>query len=306
MKLDYKILWLDDKISEFIEDEYDNDLKDYLSKQGFNPIILTVFNEEDFFRNLDNTFDLILTDYHLNDDDNSIRNGDLIVSEVRRNSIFTEILFYTARAELSNLSKLDRISFLETRKSTTREHQLALITKVKELIDLTIKKFQHIVAMRGMIMHETSSLDLIMDQLVNNYINNPVNSENVDLILPPIILAIQKNAKEKCDKAFSNKPNKILKDNVLFSASQKIFALGEILKRLEQADFSKDYNKEINWYRNQFAHAEIFVNDEGKQYFKIKIEGQNDELIFDEELCKTIRQNIIKHKENLDKLKSII
>jgi CheY-like chemotaxis protein len=304
MKLEYNILWLDDNIEGFVDYEYVAEIEKHLVENGFKPNIRTFDKSEDFFELLNSSFDLILTDYHLSEE----INGRQVVDMIRGSefSVLTEILFYTAKADLGEEQhRIERVSFLETNAGTDA-HYRKVTSKTIELIDLTIKKFQNIVAMRGMIMHETSSLDLIMDQLVSNYINNPANSANKDVILPPIILAIQKNAKEKCDKAFSNKTNKILKDNVLFSASQKIFALGEILKLLDQEDFSKDYNNEINWYRNQFAHAEIFVNDEGKQHFKIRVDGQDDELIFNEELCKTIRQNIIKHKENLEKLKKTI
>jgi CheY-like chemotaxis protein len=300
MKLDYKILWLDDNIDGFIDGEYIEELEKHLISNGFTPVISPFSNIEDFRSNLNDSFDLILTDYHLTE---SINGAD-IVNEIRgsEKSIMTEILFYTAKADLKDINKIDRISFLETNAGTDT-HYRKVTSKTIELIDLTIKKFQNIVAMRGMIMHETSTLDFIMDTLVKNYLNNPANKTQVDLLLPPIFSEIQKNAKEKSDKAFSNKPNKILKDNVLFSASQKIFALGKILEVLKEKDFSKDYNNEINWYRNQFAHAEISVNEDGKQYFKIRVEGHDDELIFDEKLCKEIRKNIIKHRANLDSLK---
>lgn len=303
MKINYKILWLDDKIKEFIDDELILEVENHLINEGFNPQILTCSKIDDFYSKLNNTYDLILTDFHLTED----LNGDKVVEEIRKpeNAIFTEILFYTAQADLKDTEKISRITFLETNKKVGK-HTEILISEVINLIDLTIKKFQHIVNMRGMIMHETSSLDVIINRFVKNYIEDSKNQENVEKILPPILSQIQKNAKEKCDKAFSNKPNKILKDNVLFSASQKVFALGEILKILEQKDFSDDYSKEIIWFRNQFAHAEIFVNEEGKEYFKIKIEGAGEELLFDEKLCKGIRKSIIKHKENLDNLELIM
>ena len=161
MKLDYKILWLDDKMDDILRDQYDDEIKYHLIEQGFEPIIITVKNEIDFFKNLDDTFDLILTDYHLNDTTNNTRDGDLIIKEVReRNSIFTEIMFYSAQGEVVDTVKLDRITFVDTRKSTIRNHNEAVIDRAIKLIDLTIKKFQHIVAMRGMIMNETSSLEL--------------------------------------------------------------------------------------------------------------------------------------------------
>jgi hypothetical protein len=37
-----------------------------------------------------------------------------------------------------------------------------------------------------------------------------------------------------------------------------------------------------------------------------KLKYKEEGITFDEELCKTIRQNIIRHKENLDKLQKAI
>ena len=49
MKLDYKILWLDDKMDVILDGEYDVEVSNFLIEEGFNPIIITVKNEEDFF-----------------------------------------------------------------------------------------------------------------------------------------------------------------------------------------------------------------------------------------------------------------
>jgi hypothetical protein len=303
MKLNYNIIWVDDKIDTRPYISIKKEIFDFITDEFFN---CKIEEAEDFneFTNLfadDITYDLIITDLSLN----SGTTGKQVIDFIRDNKHnHTEIFFYSANTQLrqQQLINSNRITFYQLTEGNYNE----LKNEIIDLVRLTISKFQHIVAMRGMIMHETSSLDVVMNYLVKNFIEDSKNKDNVDKILPPIFLEIQKNAKEKCDKAFSNKPNKILKDNVLFSASQKVFALGKILEILEQKDFSEDYNKEIIWFRNQFAHAEIFVNEEGKEYFKIKIEGVDQELLFDEKLCKGIRKNIIKHKENLDNLELIM
>ncbi len=155
MKLEYKILWLDDYIQDFIDLEAIEEIDRHLVANGFIPNVKTVKKSSDFFALLDDSFDLILTDFHMND-----MNGDEVVEQIRSSkySVMTEILFYTAKADLKDTQKISRVSFLETNASTD-EHIEKVISRTIELIDLTIKKFQHIVTMRGMIMHETSSLD---------------------------------------------------------------------------------------------------------------------------------------------------
>ena len=240
MKLDYKILWLDDKMEVIIEGQYDNEIRDHLLEQGFNPIVVTVKNEKEFFLKLDDSFDLILTDYHLNESGGIARNGDTIIKEVREASIFSEIMFYSAQGEVVDTIKMDRITFVDTRKSTIRDHNEAVIDRAKKLINLTIKKFQHIVAMRGMIMHETSTLDLKMESIVRGFINDPKNESKINAIIDPMIENIRLFTKEKNDKALNGKIKIILRDNVLFNASQKIFALVKFYIYLKKKIFLKN------------------------------------------------------------------
>lgn len=297
MKLEYKILWLDDKKFDIISDEFDKEIREHLEDKHFIPKIDLESNEKDFLNKLNSSeYDLILTDFNLNEGD---RDGKQIVEEIRNQSIFTEIMFYSAQGSVIDTDKLDRITFLDTSK-TGGDHYQKVIDKAKKLIDLTIRKFEHIVVMRGLIMHETSSLDVMMDKYVKDYIHGITNDEEKEEFLKDIFTEIEKNAKEKYDKAQTKNYKKILKDNVLFGASQKIMALGKILQASGKEDFSEDYKKEIINIRNQFAHTDISIDEQGQEYFKVKIEGI--ERILDEDLCKDIRKNINKHKNNIESL----
>lgn len=300
MKLDYKILWLDDKMDVIIDGQYDSEIKKHLSEQGFNPIVITVKDEKEFFKYLDDSFDLILTDYHLNDTANNTRDGDLIIKEVReKNSIFTEIMFYSAQGEVVDTVKLDRITFVDTRKSIIRDHNEAVIDRAIKLIDLTIKKFQHIVAMRGMIMNETSTLDMQMLDIIKLALKS--KDISFDELAPKIYDELNElyNSKNKfvneCREA--GKFLSLTKDNFVFSADYKIRTLGQILGSLNIKDFSEEYKEEINSMRNKFAHAVLLKDEQtGREYFKHGESG----LTFDEELCKKIRMDIIKHRNNFN------
>jgi hypothetical protein len=50
--------------------------------------------------------------------------------------------------------------------------------------------------------------------------------------------------------------------------------------------------------RNKFAHAVLETDDNGRQFFRSGEEG----ITFDENLCKTLRKDISKHKKNIDDL----
>lgn len=298
MKLEYKILWLDDNKKAIEEDSYSSEIEEHLREKAFIPEIVLVDHKDEFFINLDSVdFDLILTDFNLNDTDT----GDKIIQQVRNRSIFTEIMFYSAQSEIKNTINLDRITFLDTSKTTSKNHYQDVIEKAISLIDLTIKKFENIVVMRGMIMQETSSLDATIENIVNKYIVT-LEEENKKLLLDDILINIEKNAKEKYEKAQSKKYNKILKDNVLFSSAQKIKTLGKILIELKFEDFSNGYSEDIILNRNKLAHAELTKNEQDKYCFKSK----DDEIIFDENFCRNMRKNLIDYREKIEKIQSMI
>ena len=302
MKIEYKILWLDDKIQNFIDDELLDDIESFLIENGFKPAIDTTANIEDFFEKLDDSYDLIMTDYHMDK-----MNGHEVVEKIRgtQYAIFTEILFYTAQASLGDANNIDRVSYLATN-SKMGSHEETLIEETKKLIGLTIKKFQHIVVMRGMIMHETSSLDSKMLKILEDFISTKENMPHITDIGQSIVEELKSQFRRKtklidnCHNSFDIKKfKKVYKDNFVFSAAYKIMTMGEILKLKSLEDFSDAYQKEINVIRNIFAHAILERNEEtGKECFK------NGEIIFDESLCRKIRKDIIKHERNLDSLES--
>lgn len=303
MQIEYKILWLDDQIDSFIDDEYVEEVKTYLENEGFEATIDTTNNATDFFSKLDKSYDLILTDYHMGE-----MNGDKVVEKIRNDSkIFAEILFYTARADLQDIIKIDRISFLETA-SSGETHENAVIAKIKSLINLTLHKFHDIVVMRGMIMNETSDMDNLKLEMIKKYIDDSDVEKTKDLKLG-ILEQINAHLAGKLTnvngewKSKENGLKKLIKDDFVFSAEYKIKALAWILNDLSLNDFSEDYQKEIIRIRNKFAHAKLLIEPEtGRKYFKHGETG----LTFDETLCKEIRTNIKKHKANLKGLEEKI
>ena len=95
MKLDYKILWLDDKIQDFKDDEYIEEIKNHLISEEFNPIIDATNDQDEFYKYLsNNTYDLILTDFHLNETSNNKGiDGDVIVETVEKRIFLLKYFF---------------------------------------------------------------------------------------------------------------------------------------------------------------------------------------------------------------------
>jgi CheY-like chemotaxis protein len=291
MKITYNVLWLDDKIDDFKDDGWVDKINQYLVEEGFEPNIVMVSKVDDFFSYLNETFDLILTDFHM-----TSKNGDEVVKDIRERNIQTEILFYTAKADLQAIGKIDRITFVET----VNDHHAEVIEATKELINLTIKKFQHIIAMRGMIMHETSILDNQTTQILLSYIDS--KKVSYDEIIDSICSRLEEMLMGKKEFVTNVQKNrnlkKLIRDTFLFSADYKIEALKNILEDLSLFDFTDDYKKEVINLRNKFAHVILEIDETGRQYFK----SGEDGITFDESLCRTLRKNINKHKKHIDNL----
>mgnify|MGYP003648692403 CR=1 FL=1 len=302
MKIDYKILWLDDKIKSVVLTDYEDDiedLKEYIKSLGFKETIDFVRTEEELFSKLDEVreYDLIMTDYHLDEIKGNTRNGDDIIKTIRERDIFTEIMFYSAQGEVKDTDRLDRITFFESFKVLGDDHYEKIFRKAKELIELTVRKFQNIVAMRGMIMHETSSLDIEMKEILKFQIESSQNREE--------LISVIKSKYIETNKDFSNEikeMNDLESISLKIGASHRLRALKRNLPKGEIKTILNDYEKEIISIRNKFAHAVLETNENGRVFFQNKKDG----LDFNQDFCREIRQNIIKHKTNLDKLKSIL
>jgi hypothetical protein len=198
-------------------------------------------------------------------------------------------MFYSAQGEVVDTVKLDRITFVDTRKSIIRDHNEAVIDRAIKLIDLTIKKFQHIVAMRGMIMNETSSLDVEMQNLLLSIISQ----KGVDSVIPTI-----KSKYIESNSEFNDEMNKIDDIDLILvkiGATHRWRAVVRNLEKGENKSIFNDFEKEIISIRNQFAHAILHKDEQGREYFKHGKSG----LVFNEDLCKKIRMDIIKHRQNL-------
>lgn len=294
MKLNYKIIWVEDKIETKPFESLLLNIKQFLTDHFFDVEIHTAEDFEDFKVkfNTNGSFDLVITDYSLNDS-----HGNQVIDFIRMDkNILTEVFFYSANTQLRTvgLANSSRISFY-TLEGTGYHAELQ--RKIEELIALTIAKFEHIVSMRGMIMHETSSLDEQALEMVNTYILG--NDDDIRTGLYDELISFFKEKFELSSKCrIKNNINKIVKDPLLLSSSQRANVLSSIIDKKGFENFISEYKIQVINIRNQFAHAVLEVDENGREFFKNK-SGEKD---FNSDFCKEIRRNILKHKNNLDQL----
>lgn len=304
MQLHYNILWIDNDLPEYIERGQINKLKDFILELGFEPNVITFFEDTGLDDALEKIkFDLIISDYNL---DNTT--GDIIIERIREKNILTEILFYTAgtkdfknvTAVVDRLKFVDRISFQYGRDN--------LISKIESLIKLTLDKLLDLNATRGIITAETSSLDVLVNDLTITLVNEKLKKSKEDL--DKIIQYYQSDFLEKGVSKFKERYNEIGFEKMFGSleANRKWGIFRDLLKEYNKtakdqaiADFlagNKTYFSQIIDIRNKFAHAKSEELEDGRTVLK----GQygKEDFQFDDNACIEIRKNIIEHKRNFN------
>lgn len=285
MKLDYKIMWVEDKIGTQPFKSLKESISEHLEGEFFEVTIETAEDVKEFKNKFvgDDAFDLIITDLNLNEG-----HGSDVINYIRdEKHVMTEVFFYSANGGLKDSALLNsnRITFHSLDDSGFyNELKKAII----DLIDLTIARFQHIVTMRGMIMHETSSLDVQLKKLVSK----TICTGDSERILEKIKDKYTEYLKDRVEK-FSGMDGE---ENILpeIGSYHMNRALCRNIKSTDIKEVLQEYQRDIIKVRNQFAHA---VFDKEKQVF----EGDKG-MRFDVEECKRIRKNISKHQKNLANL----
>lgn len=298
MKLNYKIIWVEDKIETKPFESLIRNIKQFLSDRFFDVEIHTAEDFEEFKVkfNSNGSFDLVITDYSLNDS-----HGNQVIDFIRMDKhILTEVFFYSANSGLRtvDLANSSRISFYQLEGVG---YHAELQRKIEELVSLTISKFEHIVSMRGMIMHETSILDELSFEIVSAYVLNTDDDVRTEM-LDEIVSFFERKFTESSKYKRNNRFDKVVNEPLLLSSSQRANTLSKIINKKGLDNFIDDFKREVITIRNQFAHAVLEVDLDGREYFKNK---SNDQT-FDSDFCKQIRRDIIKHKGNLDSLKATL
>jgi len=298
MKMEYRILWIDDRIDDRRRDGHLLRIENFLTELGFVPQIVGREDDDGLAELLQNqTFDLILTDYNLAEDDT---NGNIIIQNIREGNIFTEILLYSAVEDFLEIAKqifpVDRLSYYQLSQGFN-----GLIDKTEKLITQTISKLQELTSMRGLMMAETSGLDSLMEELLIEFINRPEMDKKKVAVFEKTSQSSAKYFKEVAEiieKCFTeNRCEDFVKSS---NVEGKWQILRQIVKDEKIENFSVDtlkaYKPEIIEIRNKLAHLKHTVKD-GKHHFSFKA-SDGTLWEFNDGKCVDIRRNLKKHKDN--------
>ncbi|GAP71847.1 hypothetical protein SAMD00024442_2_1 [Candidatus Symbiothrix dinenymphae] len=301
MKIDYNILWVEDNPS-----WYETTLelfKNTLEEDGFELKSERKSNIDEVKAMIANDglqkYDMLLVDFTLN----TSTSGDEVIKFIRDNKIYTDVLFYSSAVQNVTDSMLKY--GLEGVYTADRKE---IESKFEVVFKTTIKKIQHVNAIRGLIMGETSELDVEIEVIVM-LLKNKQNTDE-DKLKSYVNDKVVKPLQKRLDKFWENYGS-FQEYFHKIDAVKKWEIFRELLKPLVNdnqeiatfLDANKLYQNEVIDLRNKFAHAKAEEKD-GKMILKGQL-GKED-FEFDETKCIEIRKNLIQHKKNIEQLKVLL
>lgn len=314
MRIKYNILWVDDRKEEFEQLSYNEHITDYVHSLFFEPHL-------DFCETIDEAkeminkkhFDVIFSDYNI-DDSVKEEQGDSFISYIRSRNVNTEVLFYSAMEELPSI-RLNRVVFFSL--AGLQGGYRILLEQMENLIELTTEKLHDLTALRGLVMAETSELDKKMEDISFYYfVQN--KSEESDSLFDEILKTVEDDYRQNlqrstsCDKKCIHKIRKKSIEKIItslaFDSSRKARTLNKIIERIGfslkeygiETPFYNAYLEDIIRTRNLLAHSHSRTDAGGTEILVSKIDG--NEISFDDDKIKEIRQRILLYEKLLDNL----
>lgn len=307
MKLNYKILWIDDQIEDYIEMGIKSELETYIDTLGFIPTVECFENGNVAEQSIKTIkYDLILSDYNI---EGANEQGDILIQKIRDGGVFTEVLFYSAQPDFDTIAKnlyRDRVSFYSL---IGDESFKGFREKAYKLIDHTVSKLQELNNIRGLVMSETSELDNSVEEIIFSFLSkgNEDSGKLKAYIVDSIISSATGNLKS-AEKFSELDATEIVKSR-LFDADKKSRTVNKILEILKVEDkqfndFYKNYKIDVLDTRNDLAHAKSDTID-GIEYLIISRKDGEHPIKFNQEHCVQIRRNLRKHSELLKSIREI-
>jgi len=310
MRIDYRILWFEDNASSYSTKKAF--VKDIVEDFGFN--FIEPRNEVDG-SNIETIpygmYDLIIADMSLANGFTSIK----LMDAIRKKSVFTEVLFYSSNGEKAVREELANYD-IDGAYCSGRDND-DFEFKVREVIYTLIKKTQDLNSLRGLVMAETSELDKKMEDISFYYFVQS-KSEESDSLFDEILKKVEDDYRQNlqrstsCDKKCTHKIRKKSIEEIInslaFDSSRKARTLNKIIERIGfsikeygiETPFYNAYLEEIIRTRNLLAHSHSRIDAGGKEFLISKIDG--NEISFDDEKIKEIRQRILLYEKLLDNL----
>lgn len=306
MRLTYNILWIENEVNwlepnrEFVEE--------VIEEHGFKfqHIHRTTEKEIEHMLQGENPlkeFDLILVDFALDSGDR----GSSIIENIRKHNVYTEVLFYSQ--DLDAIRQAIKEKWVDGVYTSSRNKD-DFQEKFEKVFLTTIRKIQQISSMRGLVLSETSQLDVMIEDIIATFLSNSDEETNKKFkayVIQDCIINSHNSNSKKIEKLTEEVSDEELINHRLFDSYKKMRSAAKILKILNSkelispSDFHNQYKSEVIDTRNDLAHAHE-VEQDGVRVLMTR-KGQRQ---FDENTCVEIRNSLKKHQGYLIEIKSAL
>jgi hypothetical protein len=288
MKINYKIVWLDDQPDSM--KKYITEIKSILEDNFFIPKVQEPYiSYEDFHRSFDistsddvygevfNDCDLLLIDYNIAEThENELKTGATLIKQLRAKGIYTETVFYSNAMEEyrknTNKDELDNVIYAD---------KSELINKVESIIKKSVVQSMIISNLRGYLMDCTSDFDFICRIVSEHYFKQLKADEQLEILqkAEEYIHSQYKSENEKFEKI-----NKKYKISTNFNELSNINSYGEINNENERIKLLKNiFNslESVIVVKDKFRLMSLILKKNGiedyeKIYIPINGESDND------------------------------
>lgn len=278
----YEMLWIDD--SPAWVDPMKESIAEYLDELGLNLEVALFPDWRGATTYLDgHDPDPIAVDYNLSE-----LKGDEVVEHIRDKNKFTEILFYTAEEDYTNV--------LRAQDGVYRTPRAGFDDKVRKLIGLTLKRVQLPAIMRGLVIAETTDLEATIEDVLVQHFGEKGALFRERVLRVPFLYTF----KTKYDLLAGLLGDQIKSCNVaLNGGGTKDPAVQVRLDQLKKYKAILDvFNAEVVEVRNTLAHVKEDTDAQGRVTLK-SIRKDGATIVIDHEWCVKIRKDLAKHGANL-------
>lgn len=306
MKLDYSILWFEDKpdwlepVQEILEIQMDD--------LGFRLFVENQANGNNLPELVsDPKFDLILMDFDLQKTDGKEVNGDELIRQIRHDhKNLTEVVFYSVskmnllRDALYNNGTSDGVYYFN------RDTDIS--TNILKVIDTTIKKVMDTNNMRGLAMASVANCDQhVIDAIATRW--GQLEGDSKDAIRVKTLEkleAMQNSLTSQVAEMQSEADVRKILSSHGYPSKSRFNVLNSVTKSKRkcpevgpQRTIIQGYS-ELLEHRNRLGHARAIEKD-GKVIF----EGHED-IIYDDEKFGELRQEMIACEDALEAMVDLI
>jgi len=279
MSFNFNILWIDDT-PDWV-DSIKKSIENFLKEKGFELHIIICEDGKDIEKKITPDIDLIAIDFHI---PSAAEQGNDIIKIIRKQQQYIDILFYTQDTSSEDTLPLYDGVYRSSRETGRFE------SKMKELINMVLKRIESPTNMRGIIITETIDLESKIEDILIKifgekgelFKNRILHSKGQWLDFKKKDTLLNGIIKEALEK--SRKSNEGIYNS--------LNSIKEILSK---------FNDEVIEQRNVLAHVKEEKID-GKVTLTSKINNKNTIVTIDQEWCKKIRHELKKHHKNLDDL----